>query len=123
MESESIGHIQWSCPKAQEAWGYSKMVRRSNLEGGRTFQDLLWTLLMVDEVGDDQVAKVVTIGWALWHNRNEVRHDGEKKNGKSLVQWALNYIAKYNVVVVDASESISVVEQAVSWWPPHVNWY
>ena len=61
------------------------MARRSNLEGCRTFQDLLWTLLMVDEVGVDQVAKVVTIAWALWHNRNEVRHGGEKKNGKSLV--------------------------------------
>ena len=40
---------------------------------------------MVDEVGANQVAKVVTIAWALWRNRNEVRHGGEKKNGKSLV--------------------------------------
>ena len=78
---------------------------------------------MADEVGVDQVAKVVTIAWALRHNRNEVRHGGEKKNGKSLVQRALNYIAKYNAAVVDANKAISVVEQAISWQPPHVNCY
>ena len=68
---------------------------------------------MVNEVGDDQATKIVTIAWALWHNRNEVRHRGgvgEKKNKKSLVQWALNYIAEYNAAIDGVSKSIPVVE-------------
>lgn len=57
------------------------------MEGCRTFQDLMRILMMVDGVDDEQVVKVVTITWALWHNRNVVRHGGENKNGKSLVLY------------------------------------
>ena len=38
------------------------------------------------------------------------RGGGEKKNKKSLVQWALNYIAEYNAAIDDVSKSIPVVE-------------
>ncbi|XP_075675215.1 uncharacterized protein LOC142644511 [Castanea sativa] len=106
MEPKSVGHIPWSYPKAQKAWGYSKMAGSLNLEVCRTFNDLLWTSLMVNKVGGDQAVKVVTIAWALWHNRNEVRHEGKNKNGKSLVQLALNYIAEYNATIDDVNESI-----------------
>ena len=73
------------------------MVINSNLAECRTFQELLWNLLMVDGVGDDQAARI--IAWALWHNRNEIRHDGKRKTGQALVQQALNYLAEYEAAV------------------------
>lgn len=47
---------------------------------------------------------------------------GGKKNGQSLVQWALNSIAEYNAAIDDVNESILVVEEDASWRPTHSNW-
>lgn len=46
---------------------------------------------------------------------------GGKKNGVSLVQWALNSIAEYNAAIDDVNESILVVEEDASWRPTHSN--
>lgn len=43
--------------------------------------DLLWVLLMVDERDDDKSAFVVTIAWALWNDRNVVRHKRVPERG------------------------------------------
>lgn len=77
---------------------------------------------MVEAIDDEQAAKVVIIAWALWHKRNVVRHGKEKKNGKSLVQWALNYFMEYNEAVAVFRESIQVVELAIPWRPPQATW-
>ncbi|XP_065632317.1 uncharacterized protein LOC136068724 [Quercus suber] len=74
---------------------------------------------MVDDVDDEQAVKVVTIAWALWNNWNVV---GEK-NGKALVQWAMNYIMEYNEAVAVSKESTQVAEFADPWRPPQASWY
>ena len=78
---------------------------------------------MVDAVNNEQAVKVVTIAWALWHNRNVVRHGREKKNGKSLVQWAFNYIMQHNEAIADTRESTYMAELDVPWRPPQATWY
>nr|POE93689.1 hypothetical protein CFP56_56274 [Quercus suber] len=72
---------------------------------------------MVDDVDDEQAVKVVTIAWALWNNWNVV---GEK-NGKALVQWAMNYIMEYNEAVAVSKESTQVAEFADPWRPPQAS--
>lgn len=44
---------------------------------------------MIERGSDEAAARVLTIAWALWHNRNEVRNGGVRKSGQGLVQWAL----------------------------------
>ena len=67
--------------------------------------DFLWQLVMIDKVEEDKLAQIVTIAWALWCNRNEVRNGGKRKNGKEIIGWAATYLAEYTV----ATESTSVV--------------
>ena len=81
--------------------------------------DFLWQLVMIDKVEEDKLAQIVTIAWALWCNRNEVRNGGKRKNGKEIIGWAATYLAEYTA----ATESTSVVprpslELRSLWTPP-----
>jgi len=59
--------------------------------------DLLWALLMVDQRDDDKLAFVVTnIAWALWNDRNVVRHKGTRKGSVVIFQGAINYLNEYH---------------------------
>ena len=78
----------------------------------------MWQLMMIEGIKDDQAARVVTIAWALWHNRNELRNGDVRKSGQVLVKWAMDYLAEYGAVI-ESDELLSlVVEQTVSWSPP-----
>ena len=88
LEDEIIGHMFWTCPRAREVWAYSKVVVLLNQERVQSFQDLLWHMLTVERSDVDEVAKVVCIAWAMWHNRNVIRHGGKRQSGAELVRWA-----------------------------------
>ena len=81
--------------------------------------DFLWQLVMIDKVEEDKLAQIVTIAWALWCNRNEVRNGRKRKNEKEIIGWAATYLAEYTA----ATESTSVVprpslELRSLWTPP-----
>ena len=99
LEAQTSGHILWMCPKAREVWSCLKIVASISSSRCHSFRDLLWNILMLDRNKMDKVAKVVTIAWSLWCNRNEVRNGGEKKNGMALVHWAIQYLEEYNVAI------------------------
>ena len=50
---------------------------------------MLWLLLMSKNPDEDSAKVVVMIASVIWHNWNEVRHGGRKKNGKELVHSAM----------------------------------
>ena len=60
-----------------------------------SFMDLLWKMVIIDRVEEEKVARMVTIAWALWFNRNEIRLRGVRKAGKDVVRWATNYLEEY----------------------------
>ena len=69
--TESIGHLFWSCPRAQLVWNCSKLP--SSLKSGRFHSfDLLWFLLMIESFDEEKVALVVMIAWSLWSNNNSI---------------------------------------------------
>lgn len=92
LDSENSWHIFWSCPKAQEAWSQSKRVQRASSGDYQTFMDLMWDILMGEGAGEDKAARVMTVAWALWHNRNEIRYGGKSKSGQAMAQWQLTIL-------------------------------
>ena len=73
---------------------------------------------MVGEHFDEDVtAKVVCIAWALWHNRNEVRNGGKKRNGKELVNWASQYLEEYKATNECMGTTTTRDEVKASWVP------
>nr|XP_023889547.1 uncharacterized protein LOC112001606 [Quercus suber] len=117
---KTVGHVLWSCLKAKEVWECSKLVISWNERVNQSFQDLMWNLLLNEDVGDDQVAQAVTIAWALWHNRNELRYGGEGKSGQHLTRWVADYLIEFRVAVAQNTPGVPVPRQVASWSPNKV---
>ena len=85
-----------------------------------SFVDLLWKMVILDCVEEDKVARMVTIAWALWFHRNEIRLGGARKVGKDVVRWATQYLEYWVANECERSAPV-VVERTVSWLPPQAN--
>lgn len=94
-----MGHVLWGCPKAKEAYECSKLVSSSTDQANLSFQDVMWKLLMNEDVGEDHVTQVVTIAWAQWHIRNEVRFGGGRKLGQQIFRWASDHLKEYRAAM------------------------
>ena len=114
---ETIGHVLWGCPRAREVWECSKLVIRSTDGANLSFQDIMWNMLLNDDVGDDHVVLIATIAWALWHNRNETRYGGIRKSGQHL-SWASDYLLEYRAAVAQNNPAMPLPQHGVAWYPP-----
>ena len=95
MEVESTGHLFWSCPRAREVWSCSKVVVKPCHARVHSFQDLLWDMVVGESFDVDVSAKVVCMAWAIWHNKNETRNGGKRRNGKEIMSWVSQYLEEY----------------------------
>ena len=56
----------------------------------------------------------MTYAWALWGNRNDVRHGRKRKDERMLLHWAVQYLEKYRVAIEllpSAQESVQHVQR------------
>uniref|UniRef100_A0A7N2MTJ9 RNase H type-1 domain-containing protein n=1 Tax=Quercus lobata TaxID=97700 RepID=A0A7N2MTJ9_QUELO len=121
LEVETTGHMFWTCPRAREVWACSKVVRLVNQERMQSFQDLMWYMLTVERSDVNEVAKLVCIAWAMWHNRNEIRHGGKRRSGAELVRWASQYMEEYKAATEMLVCKAMVADGVRSWIPPSEN--
>lgn len=82
INSKSLFHLSWECPKACETGMALELFLSVSSVQFRSFMNLLWFVLMEERWQDEDSALAITMVWALWTNRNDVRHGGLKKNGK-----------------------------------------
>ena len=82
VKPEIAGHVLWGCPKAQEVWECSKLVLSLDRRDDISFMDILWQILLAENVNLDCVSPLVMVAWKLWHSRNEWRLNGVMKSGK-----------------------------------------
>ena len=75
----------WRCPRAQEVWQHTKLHFSFDPHSISSFFDLLWNLMVVRKYDDERVAMVVTVAWAIWANKNEVRNGKRKQMGRDIV--------------------------------------
>ncbi|XP_050290016.1 uncharacterized protein LOC126728194 [Quercus robur] len=116
--SESVFHVLWECRKAKKARECSKMVFPAPGGSSLSFLDVMWKLLMQEDVGEEHVAQVATTAWALWHNRNEVRCGGASKTGRQIFSWASEYLREYRAAILHDRPVVPAPQQSVRWTPP-----
>lgn len=97
-------------------WWNSKLHFNFELSKIRSFQDLMWLLLTLDNPNVDLAKVVVMTAWAIWHNWNEVRHGGKKKTGSDLVHLAKQYLLEFNEANVTLPKLVRT--QVEAWAPP-----
>ncbi|XP_075665921.1 uncharacterized protein LOC142635688 [Castanea sativa] len=73
---------------------------------------------MTDRVDESKIDQIVTIAWALWCNRNEVKNGGKQKSGKEINTWAATYLAEYTAAVATPCVPLLMEELKSSWSPP-----
>ncbi|XP_075659550.1 uncharacterized protein LOC142629445 [Castanea sativa] len=66
------------------------------------------------DLGD--VEKAIMVAWALWTNRNEVRHGGKLKDDNALVYGAMDYLLEYQNCV--DSPVLPATNMPALWSPP-----
>lgn len=121
LEAETTGHLFWTCLRAREVWSCSMIVVLVDQDRGLSFHDLLWSMLVEERQDVEMVAKVVCIAWVMWHNRNKVRHKGQRQNGKDMVRWASQCMEEYKVATESLSCKVEVAEVGGTWNPPSAN--
>ena len=115
LESETTGHVFWSCPRAQNIWKCSGIFQPGFIGLFPSFLNLLWKMMMLDDCEENILALVVTIAWSIWTNRNEVRNGGKKKGELELLQWPCQYLQEY---VGGKKLSIKAVQDQIEHWCP-----
>ena len=95
-----VYHVLWECRNAKEARECSKMVFSAPGGTSLSFLDVMWKLIMHEDVGEEHVAQVAMTAWALWHNRNEVRCGGARKTGRQIFSWASKYLREYRAAIL-----------------------
>ena len=85
--------------------------------------DLMWKMVITDRVKEEKLARLVTIAWALWFNRNEIRHGGVREDGKDVVMWANQHLEEYWLAIEMEWPAQVESARAVTWLPPRANWF
>ncbi|XP_050264256.1 uncharacterized protein LOC126708511 [Quercus robur] len=115
-ESETTGHLFRSCPRAQKVWQYIKLHFSFESHTISSFFDLMWNRVVLGKYDEDKVAMVVTVAWAIWFNRNEVRNGKSKKTRRDIVQWTSQYLVEC-FAAIEIPRTTSPTSQVVTWAP------
>lgn len=75
-----------------------------------------WLSEFRTKVGQDKMAMVLTIMWAIWHNRNLAVFEGVRKDPQSTAHTALRYLVEY--VAAQSGGRKGANAAGARWLPP-----
>ena len=117
--------------KAQETWAASKLQLLNLDVHLGSFMDLLWLVMMTNELRKEKCSQVVTMAWVLWSNRNEILYGGEGKIGPTMALWTAHYLQEYWSAMDSFFQATSEPVQHIptaqqqsllsAWLPPSVS--
>ena len=82
-----------------------------------SFMDILWQMLLGDNVNLDCVAWLVMIAWKVWQSQNEWRLNGVMRSGKQLVFGEMQQWAEF-LAVNEGDVLFNLADQMMYWSPP-----
>ncbi|KAK9288814.1 hypothetical protein L1049_017279 [Liquidambar formosana] len=89
---------------ASQVWNYTSIDHRLLNSSPRDIHE--WLSEFRTKVGEDKMAMVLTIMWAIWHNQNLVVSERVRKDPQSTARTALRYLVEY--VAAQSGEDLSV---------------
>lgn len=94
-EAENYSHLFWFCDKAAEVWSNCKLVFPFQIEKRWNFIDVIWQIIRQRPTNTYLLEKTVTVCWGIWKNRNAFRHGGTRKQGRAIVNGAMELVEEY----------------------------
>ncbi|XP_075645090.1 uncharacterized protein LOC142616088 [Castanea sativa] len=86
-----------------------------------SFKEMLWCLMMGEKISPENIELILTCAWAMWGNRNDVRHGGKRKDGRTLFQWAVQYLEECRAAVEFSPTAQESNQLAQRWIPPPIS--
>jgi len=117
-EAEDAIHFFWKCTRVKERWSSMKLVFPNVMDQLCSFKEMSWCLMMDEKSSPENIELLMTCVWAMWSNRNEVRHGRMRKDGRTLVQWAMQYLDEYRATVDLLPVPQMSVQHVQTWIPP-----
>ena len=87
---ESICHLFWLCDHAKEVWDSCKLSFPFEIQSLWEYMDVICHLQKWEESRPRILERTVMICWGIWKDRNEVRHGGRLRSGKTVTRSSLS---------------------------------
>ena len=94
---ESSGYVLWQCARAKEVWTAANLVLGSELGEVSEFLDLVWYAWNVKQCFAQALARLFTIAWGIWSNRNEVQTSETPKSALAIASWTMDYLEEFQL--------------------------
>ena len=85
----------WKCTRAKELWLSSNLVFPNVMDRLSSFKEMLWCLMMDEKSSLENIELLLACAWVLWGNKNDIHYGGKQKDGRMLLQWAMQYLEEY----------------------------
>jgi hypothetical protein len=117
-EEETIQHILWNCPLAQDVWGYGPKQFQKCTSEGSSFATLVKTLMGRCEVADIEIMTVVAR--KIWLRRNGVVVGNEFTHPQKVILEARQSIGDFRRAMHTEMKLRSTTHEVspYSWQPP-----
>jgi hypothetical protein len=127
LETETTGHILWTCASAQDVW--AECPRRIQKCHGEATDFMSIMEQLLSKCSTEEVQLAVLVARQIWHRRNSVVFSGSFKSPKEILQMAKDQLEVFNMVNQPISkEGPGTRRTTISLWtkpPPGVlktNW-
>jgi hypothetical protein len=93
LETETVGHILWSCPSARDVWTECAIRIQKCTSDDSDFMELLTKML--NRLDGDEMAMVAVVARQLWLRRNTVAFGGDFLSPSQVTRIALAQLEAY----------------------------
>ena len=83
-----------------------------------SFKEMLWCLMMDVKSSPEKIELLLTCAWTMWGNKNDIRYGGTCKDGRMLLQWAMQYLEEYQIAVDSLPNAHESVQHILRWSLP-----
>ena len=83
-----------------------------------SFKEMLWGLMMDVKSSPEKIELLLTCVWAMWGNKNDIRYGKTCKDGRMLLQWAMQYLEEYQIAVDSLPNAHESVQHILRWSLP-----
>ena len=120
-ENETVEHIIWECPAANDVWGGAQIkLQKSICSGGNFFQIFSG---IISRCATEEVELFAIVAQRIWHHRNEVVHGGNFLHPTQVVREVVTSLEDFKRVNLQggAHDEVPDTSGEEKWKPPSEN--
>uniref|UniRef100_A0A803QJN9 Reverse transcriptase domain-containing protein n=1 Tax=Cannabis sativa TaxID=3483 RepID=A0A803QJN9_CANSA len=103
VHKETLNHALFFCTRAKDVWRQSLLVFNFKMAASTTSADFL--LYVSANTSSTEFEKFLVICWSIWFERNAEYHNKPSKKAAAVLDFATNYLLKYQNAQASSSHN------------------